>query len=59
MNMIRNGQVKGADTVDVMEQLSFVNEIFGVATVFASQKKTIQRNRVLCGRGGVYTALPL
>ena len=31
MNMIRKGQVEGADIGDVMGQISFINEIFGVA----------------------------
>jgi len=31
MNMIRKGQSKGADKGDVMGQISFINEIFGVA----------------------------
>ena len=31
MNMIRKGQIKDADRGDVMGQISFINEIFGVA----------------------------
>ena len=31
MNMIRKGQMKGAEKGDVIGQLSFINEIFGVA----------------------------
>ena len=31
MNMIRKGQIKGADKGDVMGQISFINQIFGVA----------------------------
>jgi len=31
MNMIRQGQSKGADKGDVIGQISFINEIFGVA----------------------------
>ena len=31
MNMIRKGQINGADKGDVMVQISFINEIFGVA----------------------------
>ncbi|MEL7495273.1 MAG: IS6 family transposase, partial [Cyanobacteria bacterium J06554_11] len=31
MNMIRKGQINGADKGDVMGQISFINEIFGVA----------------------------
>ena len=31
MNMIRKGQIKGAGRGDVMGQVSFINEIFGVA----------------------------
>ncbi|MFK8185897.1 MAG: IS6 family transposase [Phormidesmis sp.] len=31
MNMIRKGQSKGADKGDVMGQVSFINEIFGVS----------------------------
>ena len=31
MNMIRKGQIKGADKGDVMGQISFINEIFGVS----------------------------
>ena len=29
--MIRKGQIKGADRGDVMGQIPFINEIFGVA----------------------------
>ena len=31
MNMIRKGQIKGAEKEDVMGQISFINQIFGVA----------------------------
>lgn len=31
MHMIRKGQIKGADNGDVMGQISFVDQIFGVA----------------------------
>ena len=31
MNMIRKGQIKDAEKDDVMGQISFINEIFGVA----------------------------
>ncbi len=31
MNMIRKGQIKGADRGDVMEQISFITQIFGIA----------------------------
>ena len=31
MNMIRKGQIKGREKGDVMGQISFINEIFGVA----------------------------
>jgi hypothetical protein len=31
MNMIRKGQIKGVKKEDVMGQISFINEIFGVA----------------------------
>ena len=30
MNMIRKGQIKGTDQGDVIGQLSFINQIFGV-----------------------------
>ncbi|MEL6492685.1 MAG: IS6 family transposase [Cyanobacteria bacterium J06621_3] len=31
MNMIRKGQIKGADRGDVVGQISFINQIFGIA----------------------------
>ena len=31
MNMIRKGQIEGAEKEDVMGQISFINQIFGVA----------------------------
>ena len=31
MNMIRKGQIEGAEKGDVMGQISFINQIFGVA----------------------------
>ena len=31
MTMIRKGQIKGADKGDVMGQIAFINQIFGVA----------------------------
>lgn len=31
MNMIRKGQINGADRGDVMGQISFINQVFGVA----------------------------
>ena len=31
MNMIRKGQIKGADRGNVMGQISFINQIFGIA----------------------------
>ncbi|EDX83617.1 hypothetical protein S7335_797 [Synechococcus sp. PCC 7335] len=30
MNMIRKGQIKGADQGDVIGQISFINQIFGL-----------------------------
>ena len=32
MNMIRKGQIKGADKGNVMGQISFINQIFGIAS---------------------------
>jgi transposase, IS6 family len=31
MNMIRKGQVKGVEKEDVLGQISFIHQIFGVA----------------------------